>query len=156
MFRHYSSIRVPFFVGITLVALTAGAIASMNLNNVSKAKPESESMPLIAQAAFRPPMIEARSLQGFSFDFGTKYAVGYYQQVNQDCKVVLSYAEPINWDDIASLVATRFEIMLPADDTTRHSSHEGAVIQFTCQTGARSLTVQALPKNASVNTEQFF
>ena len=156
MFRHYASFRVQFFVGITLVALTSSAIAGMNLNNVSKAMPESESMPLIAQAASRPPMIEARSLQGFSFDFGTKYAVGYYQKVDEDCKVVLSYAEPINWDDIPSLVATRFETMIPADEATRHTSHEGAAVQFNCQTGARSLTVQALPKNAPVNTKQFF
>ena len=156
MFRHYFSFGVPLFVGITLAALTASAIAGMNLNNGSKAISASESLPLTAQAVWRPSRIEARSLQGFSFDFGTKYAVGYYQKVDEDCKVVLSYAEPINWDDMPSLVATRFETMIPADEATRHTSHEGAAVQFNCQTGARSLTVQALPKNAPVNTKQFF
>ena len=146
MFRHYFSFGVPLFVGITLAALTASAIAGMNLNNGSKAISEIEKTPSLTKAAWRPSIIEAAPLQGFNIDFGTKYAMGYYQQVDDECKVVLSYAEPVNWEAVPMLVTTRMETTLAAEQWTSYMSHEGASLQFSCGSGARVLTVKALPR----------
>ena len=146
MFRHYFSFRVPFFVGASLVALSVSALAGMNLNNGPKAISESESLPLTAQAVWRPSRIEAVPLQGFNINFGTKYAMGYYQQVDDECKVVLSYAEPVNWEAVSMLVTTRMETTLAAEQWTSYMSHEGASLQFSCGSGARVLTVKALPR----------
>ena len=146
MFRHYFSFGVPLFVGITLAALTASAIAGMNLNNGSKAISESESLPLTAQAVWRPSRIEAVPLQGFNIDFGTKYAIGYYKQADEGCKVVLTYAEPMNWDAHPIHVTTRLETTLAAEEWTSYMSHEGASLQFNCGSGARTLRIKALPR----------
>ena len=146
MFRHYSSIRVPFFVGITLAALTASAIAGMNLNNGSKAISEIEKTPSLTKAAFRLPRIEAVPLQGFNIDFGTKYAIGYYKQADEGCKVVLTYAEPMNWDAHPIHVTTRLETTLAAEEWTSYMSDEGASLQLNCGSGARTLRIKALPR----------
>ena len=146
MFRHYASFRVQFFVGITLVALTSSAIAGMNLNNGSKAISEIEKTPSLTKAAFRLPRIEAVPLQGFNIDFGTKYAIGYYKQADEGCKVVLTYAEPMNWDAHPIHVTTRLETTLAAEEWTSYMSDEGASLQLNCGSGARTLRIKALPR----------
>ncbi len=146
MFRFPVRHRMLILSGASLVALTASAIAGMNLNNVSKGMPEVEKMPSLTKAAIRFPRIEAVPRQGFNIEFGTKYAVGYYQQVDQECKVVLTYAEPMNWDAHPIHVTTRLETTLAAKQWTSYMSNEGASLQFNCGSGARTLTVKALPR----------
>jgi len=146
MVRHYPSFRVPYFVGASLVALSVSALAGFSLNDASQGISKIENKPALTKAAWRPSIIEAAPLQGFNIDFGTKYAMGYYQQVDDECKVVLSYAEPVNWEAVPMLVTTRMETTLSAEQWTSYMSHEGASLQFSCGSGARVLTVRALPR----------
>ena len=140
-------LRTPLFVGASLMALTVSAIAGFNLGDVSHGISKAGSTPEVTKAAFRLPIIETRPLQGFNIDFGTKYAVGYYQQVDEQCKVVLSYAEPINWDAAVPIhVTTRLETTLGAEEWTSYMSSEGASLQFRCSSDAQLLTVKALPR----------
>ena len=146
MYRFPVRHRTLILSGASLVALTASAIAGMNLNNVSKGMPEVEKTPSLTKAAIRFPRIEAIPHQGFNIEFGTKYAVGYYQQVDEKCQVVLTYAEPMNWDAHPIHVTTRLETTLESQQWTSYMSNEGASLQFNCGSGARTLTVKALPR----------
>lgn len=146
MFRLPIRHKTLILAGAGIVALTASAIAGMNLHNVSKAMPEAEKTSSLSKAALRFPRIEAVPLQGFNIDFGTKYAIGYYQQVDEGCKVVLTYAEPMNWDAHPMHVTTRLETTLAEEQWTSYMSSEGASLQFNCGSGAHTLTVKALPR----------
>ena len=146
MFRLPIRHKTLILAGVGIVALTASAIAGMNLHNVSKVIPEAEKAPSLTKAAVRFPRIEAVPLQGFNIDFGTKYAIGYYQQVNQGCKVVITYAEPMNWDAHPIHVTTRLETTLEAEQWTSYMSSEGESLQLNCGSGARTLMVKALPR----------
>ena len=146
MFRHYPSFRVPFFVGASLLALSVGALAGFNLNDVSQGISKTENKPALTKAAWRPLTIEAAPLQGFNIGRQARRSLGSYQQVDDECKVVLSYAEPVNWEAVPMLATTRTETTLSAEQWTSYMSHEGASLQFSCGSGARVLTVKALPR----------
>ena len=64
MFRHYFSFGVPLFVGITLAALTASAIAGMNLNNGSKAVSEVGELALNSSSRVAPIENRGRTSSG--------------------------------------------------------------------------------------------
>ena len=89
-----------------------------------------------------------KPLQALTFDAGHKRAVGYFTADADTCRLVLTLA-----DDQAgasdTFQATRYEVTIPADRSSRYSS-DGHIFEFGCAQHAEEITMKDLSTLASV------
>jgi hypothetical protein len=93
--------------------------------------------------------ITMKPMQGLSFEVGSKHAVSYYLRDNGACKLVLTLAEAPNWDEGASLVATRFEAAIDGGSARRFDVGESKQLEFACGARADKMSVRWLEQVAS-------
>jgi hypothetical protein len=92
-----------------------------------------------------PPQI-LKPIQGISFDIGAKRAVTYFLSDKGECNLVLTFADPINWNDLGSFAAKRFEATVPDGKATRFDSSEGKALEFACQSSATAMRITPLTR----------
>jgi hypothetical protein len=78
-----------------------------------------------------------KPLQGISFHAGNKDAVAYFLSESGTCKLVLMMAKGADQP-------TRFEAAIPGSGSTRYELAEGKSLEFTCQTDAQTMRIDAL------------
>jgi hypothetical protein len=86
-----------------------------------------------------------RPIDGFSYQFGTKLAVGYFQPLSGNCRITLMIAEMIHPEEAKSLSAARLSLPLHPGESATLSSEEGASIELTCGVDARTVNVKCSP-----------
>ena len=96
------------------------------------------------QAAEISSQLSLKPRQGIGFEVETKQAVSYFTADKGTCELVLTLAEEPNWDEVPSLLTTRFEAWIPAGQATHFKSSEGKSLEFTCEAGAQAMRVRAL------------
>ena len=100
------------------------------------------------QAADTSSELTMGPLYGISFDVGTKRAVSYFLTDNGQCKLVLTLADPPDWDGVPSLTAIRFEAAIFVGKVTHFKSSEGKALEFTCHEGAQAMSVKEIEQVA--------
>jgi len=85
-----------------------------------------------------------KPIQAVSFDVGARRAVSYFRNAKGRCKVVLTLAEPISWDNPSNFATSRFEAAVHPGKATRYHSREGIAIEFACLANAQSMSVKAV------------
>ncbi len=100
------------------------------------------------RAANTSSVLTMTEMQGVSFDIGAQRAVSYFLNSSGTCRLVLTMAEPYNRyddnDDIYSFTSSRFEAAIPAGKAARFKPASGRAFEFTCQAGARSMSIMAV------------
>ena len=84
-----------------------------------------------------------KPMEGVSFHAGTKHAVAYYTDENRLCKHVLTVAEESK-GDVTTFEATRFEASISVGRSTHYKLAENKLLEFTCQTAAKTMNVKML------------
>jgi mono/diheme cytochrome c family protein len=100
------------------------------------------------KAADSSSVLTMKEMQGVSFDIGTQRAVSYFLNSSGTCRLVLTMAEPYNGsddgDDVYSFASSRFETAIPAGRAARFKPASGRAFEFTCQAGAKSMSITAV------------
>ena len=118
--------RVGFFAAIAAVAMGAAAlpVSSKDLGKV-----------VLAPAS------------GKSFVVGTEKTVGYFLAKDGQCALTLMVA-PIGDFDSVKGAGARVQFAVAPGQTSVFESSEGGALQFTCEAGAKSMTVQPFQRVA--------
>jgi hypothetical protein len=90
-----------------------------------------------------------KPLQGVSFELDSKRAVSYFLNENSTCKLVVTFAEAPDADDVSRFVATRFEATVAAGKATRFNTIGGKSLAFACHASAQVMSVTGLEQVAS-------
>ncbi len=98
----------------------------------------------LAQEISSPQIL--KPMQGISFDLGAKRAVTYFLSNKGECNLVLTVADPINWNDLGSFAAKRFEVTLPNGKATRFDSSEGKALEFVCESSATAMRITPMTR----------
>ena len=83
------------------------------------------------------------SLQGVSFDIGTKRAVSYFLSDEDSCKLTLTLAEVVHGDEVNDLTTTRVTVAIEAGKAAHLDTAEGKSLEFKCQAGAHVMSIEA-------------
>jgi hypothetical protein len=86
-----------------------------------------------------------KPLQGASFHAGSMHAAGYFLNESKTCKLVLTFADDLNY------APTRVEAAIGAGESAQYQLAEGKSLEFACQAEAQSMSVRSLEATAANN-----
>jgi hypothetical protein len=128
----------------TQTDLTPGTIARKRILIVTGAL--AVCMSAMASNAFAQSSITQsrdryRALQNLSYEFGSKFASGYFEARAGACLVTLMVIERRPPDEPLPLTAARLRLTLNPGHIAGLDSEEGVSLNFTCGEGATTLLV---------------
>ncbi|WP_237151464.1 hypothetical protein [Oryzibacter oryziterrae] len=85
--------------------------------------------------------------QGFTADFGSKHAVGYFMKKEGACSVRVVLSQKEGEDFVVGTGAT-VDVSVAAGDSLRLGSGEGAGLALSCSQSADSLSITPLTSGA--------
>lgn len=100
------------------------------------------------QAADASALKTIKPIHGMSFDLGTKHASSYFLSDNGVCKLTLMVVEAHNGDAVPGPTAVRLEVGIDSGKRARLDTAEGKSLEFKCQAGAQSMSIEALDQVA--------
>lgn len=121
----------------TLVALPAAAALLAGLALVPVA--DATDIGLVAPAG----IVRAEG-HGFSYNFGSKHAVGYYERQNDTCAVTLMLSERFDPEYDAPTTGARIRVSVAGGDYATVESGEGPAIQVSCAKDASHLKLMPI------------
>ncbi len=132
--RRFSSLSVRS----TVFSVIAGITATAGLASASVAADVA-----LQSSALRP-------YTGLSMEVGGKRAVGYYVAEAGSCKVtlVVGEANPDVAPATTAGIPARFTATINAGSTARIDTGSGPSLEFTCQSGAQSMTARVVQRVA--------
>ncbi len=105
----------------------------------------------IAPALADSSTLTMKPLRGISFDIGSERAVSYFSNENGRCNLVITHAGEPNWDDAASVTATRFETAIQPGKSTRYAS-KGTSLELGCASDAHAMSIKQVEQIATSST----
>ena len=98
-----------------------------------------------AAANRNPALATYRSMQGISYEFGSKRAIGYYLSKDGACQLTLMLAEAVDPDVSEATSAARLRLSMMPGQSAGLGSEEGESIVLTCGSGAQTMSVERAP-----------
>jgi hypothetical protein len=96
-----------------------------------------------APAAIKGPS-PYKPIQSISYEFGSKFMTGYFEQRAGICFIVMMVTERSDPDtDMSPSTATRLRLPLDPGQTVGFDSEEGRSVNLTCGEGAEAVTADA-------------
>ncbi len=86
--------------------------------------------------------------KGMSFDIGSKRAVGYFLSTGNGCRLTLLLTQALNSDEPDGSPASRVQLVIDPGRTARIDTADGQALEFSCTSGARKMSVEALEQVA--------
>jgi hypothetical protein len=123
--------------------ITAGALPAPfgNPGAIVAARPATDREPSGAATI--------RTIQGISYELGSKRAVGYLEPRDGKCQVTLMIAESVDPDKASPLSAARLSFSIGQGESAVLASEEGRSTKLTCGAGAQTVVVNAARKKES-------
>jgi hypothetical protein len=120
----------------TILAIAFAGILAMAGPSTTRADPASP--------------LTMKPLQGVSFDIGTKRAVSYFLSDDDTCKLTLMLAEVTHDNEVNPPTAARMTIAVEVGKTAHLDTVEGKSLEFKCQAGAQTMSIEVLHRAAYV------